>query len=261
MSTVLARTAAALALLLLLCGCGQGDQYAGTVPTAARKVGSCAKIATPEELYTASDIGPVVPCTEPHQTETVFVGRLDGPIAAEAERPVVEKLDTVIADRCHSVDLRGYLGARARDSFGVSLLTRVPTRAEWAAGERTFRCDAIPAAAPGAPPQLSVPLRGVLPTAASAAVRVCWRGGEQLPCDRPHTAEEVNAWLLAAPGSPEQPCEPYVTEFLGGPLSDFPELAVVAIPGIVNGQQTVKCAVGRRDGRQSTGTLAVDARS
>jgi len=259
------RAAAGLVALLVLSSCGQDDQYVGAVATAAHTVGSCSKIATPEELYTASDVAPPVRCDEPHQTETIFAGQLDGPLAAKAERPDVEQLDTVAAERCRAVDLRSYLGARPRDSFAVNVLAKVPTRAEWSAGDRTFRCEAVPVAASGAAPQISVPLRGVLATAGSAAIRVCRVGDQQLPCDQPHTAEEVNAWLLAS-GSvdgaerPEQRCGPYVTEFLGGPLKEFPDLAVVAIESIVQTQRAIKCAVGRRDGQLIAGTLAQDGR-
>src|SRR5262245_33409779 len=127
------------------CGSGEADSGATTVQVAAdMKIGTCHRMARPEELYNGSDVAPPVSCTQPHQTETYMLTTFTGPLAAQQERPSPDKLGAAIAKACDYHPIRPYLGAGERDGqWGIGIWGKFPTREAWAAGDRTLRCDLL----------------------------------------------------------------------------------------------------------------------
>jgi len=89
------------------------------MPTSAATPGTCHVAADPNELAaTISDTAPPVPCDRPHQTETVWIHQIDGPLAREVERPNPELLGATLDTRCDDYTrLRAYLGAEPKDKF------------------------------------------------------------------------------------------------------------------------------------------------
>jgi hypothetical protein len=246
---------AAAAVFLLTAAWQVDDVAAGSVPTASRAVGTCGAYTSVEEFYNRSDVSPPVPCTRPHQTEVIAVHKYQGPLANQRARPGLEALATLGTTLCQGEDLRGYLGGDARaDWFGIQPLVRFPTPDEWAAGDRTYRCELTPASSvDGAVPHFDNPLRGILARPEGATVRHCRADTGDVTCDRPHTIEFVNAWLPAGtPGA----CEPFVREFLGGP----PESVGTAAAAVALSANTTACVVISPGARPTTGSLAGAAR-
>jgi hypothetical protein len=222
------------------------DTWAGTVPSTAQTVGTCHAYDTEAELSSFSDVRPPVPCTRPHQTETVAVGELTGDLDG-AERISPEKRLMIVNDLCRE-PMRAYVGAGPRDEpWRLGVLLRLPTAGEWDAGERQYRCELVPKAEnpPGGSvrlPSVATSLRGVLDTPAGTAYRRCWTENEaEVPCDQPHRSESVNA-IAAVPaerfaGTPgelsaaqhaefhawaDRECTATVSEFLGRAVSRTP---------------------------------------
>ncbi|GLX95994.1 septum formation family protein [Herbidospora sp. NBRC 101105] len=166
---------------------------ATTHPSAAMPVGSCHVMSQPEELYALSDVRPPVPCTQPHQTETYLVTRLSGPMADTPIRPPHELLVPMVTAGCDYRPIRPYLAAGPHDAqWGVSVWGKVPTPDEWAAGDRTLRCDLlVPTTHPNGGPVLTAPLRGIMNRPESAAIRRCNLDGRDVQCSLPHEWEWV----------------------------------------------------------------------
>jgi hypothetical protein len=223
------------------------DVWSGTVPSTAQTVGTCHAYDTEAELGGFSDVRPPVPCTRPHQTETVVVGELTGDLRGGAERMSPEKRLTIVNDLCRE-PMRAYLGAGPRDDpWRLGVLLRLPTGEEWAAGQRQYRCEIVPKAdsSPNGSmrlPSVATSLRGILDTPAGAAYRRCWTDDEaEVACDQPHRSESVNA-IAAVPaervaGTPselsaaqraafhawaDRECVATVSEFLGSAVSRTP---------------------------------------
>ncbi|WP_214107857.1 septum formation family protein [Acrocarpospora catenulata] len=184
-----------LAALLpaLTASCGLEHATAVGVLSVSAEVGSCHRMAKPEELYTGSDTAPPVPCTEPHQSETYLVTGFTGELAAASERPGQEQLLPAVTKACDWRPIRRYLGADDRDiQWGLQIWGKFPTRAEWAAGDRTIRCDLLaPTVQDGAGPEIAVPLAGIMRRPWSALVRRCRLGAQDTICARPHDSELI----------------------------------------------------------------------
>ncbi|MDN3026032.1 septum formation family protein [Streptomyces sp. S.PB5] len=261
--------------LVLLTGCGASvDSAAPAVPTVMQTVGTCHTFRIPQEMVQPSDIAPPVPCDRPHRSETFQVLTVGGPLATWPTRPEPEQLQEYVKNLCSADELRQYLGGGPRDTVAFSVWVRFPTRAEWAGGVRTMRCEAVPPVQkPEAGPLMAVPARDVLRRTDSAAVRNCEHGTEVVTCDRPHDREEVNAWLDLKEGAyPENVqaaaadvCRPFVEEFVGVRLKSAPALTIKARTPTENewagGTRTVRCGVGPAEtGATITGTLSATAK-
>lgn len=260
--------------LLLLTGCGTSGPDALGVPTVLQTVGTCHYPRTEEEFLGPSDVAPPVRCDRPHRTETFKLVTVEGPLAASAERPQPELLQDYMKNRCGHEELREYLGAGPRDTVNFSVLSKYPTRKEWAIGIRVVRCDALaPTPESKIGPLTDLPGRDVLKKRESAAVRHCELDGKAVTCDKPHDVEEVNAWLDLGKGpyptdigaAVARVCQPFVEEFLGRRMQYTPGLVIKArTPSPQDwegGNRTVKCGVGPA-GADATlsGTLSANAR-
>jgi hypothetical protein len=255
-----------------------GSASPPALPTAASPPGTCHVAGDWLELWwTPSDTGPAVPCTQPHQTETMWLGKIDGPIAGAHRRPNPELLNKTLSSRCDDfVRVRNYLGADTPDAhWGVNMLVRVPTPAEWSHGERTFRCEALPAASSHDQPVISQPLQGVLQRTDSARFRLCRSGDSTVTCDQPHDSEAMNPWATLTgtswPGDLPNPamqrmvrsaCGPVADRYLGAPLSSRPDLIVTAdVPARQQwegGGRGTQCWLRNASGVLTTGTVRGD---
>jgi len=214
------------------------------LPTAASTPGTCHHSDDWLELWwTASDTGPAVPCTQPHQTETMWLGKIDGPLASAHRRPNPELLTRTLSSRCDDfVQVRTYLGADTPDvHWGVNMLVRVPTPEEWSRGVRVFRCEGLPVTSTHDQPVLSESLQGILRRTDSARFRLCRSGGRTVSCDQPHESEAMNPWATLTgtswPGDLTNPatarmvrsaCGLVADRYLGMPLASRPDLVVTA---------------------------------
>ncbi|MEU2718306.1 septum formation family protein [Streptomyces sp. NPDC007205] len=256
--------------LVLLTGCTVANSAPAAVPTVMQAVGSCHTFRTQLEMVQPSDIAPPVPCDRPHRSETFQVTSFEGQFATYPERPDPEQLHAYALDRCDVQVLRQYLGAGPRDTTSFSIWPRYPTRAEWARGVRTLRCDAVPPVREAKQgPLVAFPLRNVLKKPESSAVRDCEYGDMAVTCDQGHDREEVNAWLdldgrvpfTDVQSAAAKVCKPFVEEFLHERLQRAPDLAIKAkTPGRdewEKGIRTVKCGVGpAQPGTAIVGTLS-----
>jgi hypothetical protein len=263
----------ACALLGLTAGCGssnaaEGPNGPGAADPPDMRVGSCHRMTQPEELYNGSDVAPAVPCNQPHQTETYMVTKFTGELAAQRERPSPEQLSAAIGKTCDYRPIRPYLGAGPRDGqWGIGVWGKFPTREEWAAGDRTLRCDLlVPTLADAHGPEIAVPLRNIMRREDSALVRRCRFRGTDTICARPHDAEWLEPALAlpwkAYPGAAaadrraEQLCTAHARTFVQGPLTG---LKVTFDPVTKqtwdSGNRQLGCWLGRKDGTPAMGTL------
>lgn len=264
-------------VVLALAWSAYGSPSPLAMPTRASVPGTCHVAEDPTELTaTASDTAPAVPCSQPHQTETLWTGPLTGRLAAEERRPNPELINAMLGRTCDDFGrVQAYVGADAHDAqWGIIVGLKVPTPEEWAGGDRTFRCDARPPA-PGFGAPVSVgTLRDVLRRKDSAMFRLCESRGVAVTCDHPHDREAViPSVALDGQGWPGDQavrtaavaaCGPIVEEYVGGPLASRPELAVTADAPDRNGwdagRRSAACWVGGSATSPVTGTLRAGLR-
>lgn len=242
------------------------------VPTPASEAGTCHAAADSLELWwTASDTSPPVPCDWPHQTETMWTEWISGPLASVKRRPNPELLKSQLTWRCEDFSRVGsYLGADDADAhWGVDLLPRFPTPAEWSRGQRLLRCEVLPSVAGSNQPVISQSLRGVLRRAGSARFRLCRSAGAAVSCEQRHDSEAVNPWPALANGPwPGEAalqqmavtaCGPVADRYLGVPLTTRHDLVATAdLPTQTQwdqGRRTVQCWLANTAGRVTTGTV------
>ncbi|GIH23269.1 hypothetical protein Aph01nite_15790 [Acrocarpospora phusangensis] len=236
----------------LTASCGLPQASAVGRPSSTMAVGSCHRMSQPEELYHVSDVAPPVPCTHPHQTETYLLTKVSGSLAAEPVRPSPDRLRAA----CDYRPVRPYLGARARDAqWGIEIWAKFPTRTEWAAGNRILRCDLfVPALNPDDAPEVTTPLRGIMGTRQSVAVRRCRLETQDVVCALPHDQEWVEppAYLYTEDNTKRQwrrQCRVNARAYTGGPLAG---LNVTPVP--INDHQA-ECWLRHEDGAVTTTTL------
>lgn len=241
-------------------------------PVTAQLPGTCHRALDIEELVSvASDSGPAVPCTAPHETETFWVDRVPGALAAARSRPNSQLLNTLTRDRCADARrLRQYLGAAPSDvTWGLELHPRFPRVDEWAKGARQLVCQASADVARPGGPTTTTPLAGVMATRASVRFRLCRSAGANLTCDRPHTAEATSPNVLLPPGpwpgaqaaaaTSQAACRPVVEAYLEAPLASRPDLTTLS-DGLNEaswnaGVRSANCYLVYRDGRTTRTTL------
>lgn len=162
-------------------------------------------------LAGASDPRPLVPCGQPHGTETALV--LPAPLAGVAERPaerseLPDRVQAVVATACQ----RGYdayiglppLGTKGRVTSRLVLAWYVPTAEEWALGARWARCDVVVLPVGGEGDTYAGSFAGVLADAqVPVALAACGDGqGLGVRCDALHAFEAVSDGVLPAGDAP-----------------------------------------------------------
>jgi hypothetical protein len=244
------------------------------IPTAAAEPGQCHRAEDPNELIAMlSDTAPPVPCSRPHQTETMWVSRVTGPLAASKTRPNGELLNQTISGQCYDYDsVRTYLGAGPADvTWGILSWARFPTAEEWARGDRTLVCEGSAQADTPTGPTIDFPLAGVMSTRHSGRFRLCWSAtSRNVSCDRPHVKELVGPTPIELPPGPwpgeagvadmaAGACRPVADDYLGQPISTRPDLVVQGVPpgeaAWGKGNRPAECWIGNADGRSTTDTL------
>lgn len=247
--------------VLLGAGCGaQPADPPGEPPGAPApprpEVGQCYLMdreAVASFAVSANDLD-AVPCTDPHDAETVAV--LDYPplqatmesssavSAAEYERQNTGGVSDSACERC-SLDLTGpgsYLGGSVDDGLLIDILDAPPNDAEWAAGVFTVRCLLV---GPDGWP-LDSPVRGELPEA---------RGPVTVPCSEEHLTEQVGP----PPGvfDADAQCDLDVAEYLGAPppAGYVAEVLVATSQGPYGANAENLCVLARADGATSTGSV------
>ncbi len=216
---------ASLALASFLVG-GCAEPAPVGMATERSVPGTCKLLATAEEMVTSSDVSPAVPCTGPHIYETYAVAEVPASITALAQRPGPEQLQAQTVGVCPIDPIRPYLGASELDSqWGISIWSKVPTRAEWSAGVRAVTCAlVVDSPVPHRAPVHTMPLAQVMRYSDSARVRQC-RMATTLPyttCDRAHSGERMGSVgvdaALTGPArerSALQSCRKRVLEYTG----------------------------------------------
>lgn len=237
--TVLTALATAAACCAALAGCSaDAVELAGLGVGPLRTtwdVGSCHRLDQPEETDPVflSDTSPAVPCTAPHQSETFAVEQLTGAVAAAKERPGPETLQQALRGVCSWQEMGDWLGEQTPDIIrDISVAQYVPSVAEWRAGVRTVRCDAvIGPRTTAAAPTISRSLRGIVRTADAVRFRVCRLGYVEVTCDQLHDGELAYPYVkftdaelrandrTAMLAKVEKACGGIVTAYLGEPLS------------------------------------------
>lgn len=226
------------------------------------QVGSCHQLEQPELLgpSVGSDTSLPVPCEQAHQSETFATASLTGAIAREAERPDPVQLRPLSAQLCSRDALNRYLGSGPYDGVtAIDVVVFFPTVAEWRAGMRTARCDALPQPVDGAAvPSISEPVHNVLDVADGARFRRCRVGDVETTCDRNHSREFIPPWLgfsraqlaqgpqrVQAAGTAV--CTAQAERYMGSALSEHPDLILeVDTPhGVADSESTIgSCWVG-----------------
>jgi hypothetical protein len=228
----------------------------------------------PNELFaTSSDTAPAVPCSQPHQTETLWTEQMTGMLAHQRLRPNPELINTTFSRRCDNYwRARAYMAADPFDNhYGVSMLMKVPSPSEWLKGDRTLRCDALAGHSrdSGGPPSTTGSLRGVLRRKDSVNVRLCRVGGQAITCDQPHQGEGMSPNVILRPGkwpgdvgiavAAQLACVTVAQHYLGVPPSARPELTVAAtVPTQAqwdSGDRSADCWLQNTSGTLTTGTV------
>lgn len=264
-----------MTLVLGLATAGFAMSFAGPVPSPVevQRIGTCHLAQDPNELIAIpSDSAPFVPCNRPHQTETMFLTKVTGPLAASKTRPNGELLNKLAGNLCYNYSaVRSYVGAGSRDNtWGIYSWSRFPTAAAWARGDRTVACQG--STDPGTPigPTVDYPLAGVLTSSRSATFRQCRTAtGSHLTCNLPHQGEDTspNVILPAGPypGVPKaaaiavHACIPVVDAYLGGPIASRPDLVVdpdpITAAAWTAGNRSTDCWLGNARYALTTGTV------
>ena len=115
-----------------------GASASASAPTAPR-VGACYDYTYQQSLSSSSPTG-VVPCKGTHTAVTYQVGTVTG-AAGKATSPTAPVVITTSGRACQLAQykLEGFRIELSR----VSFTWFVPTQAQWTAGARWFRCDAV----------------------------------------------------------------------------------------------------------------------
>lgn len=247
--------------------------FARQVPTLKpdQGVGTCHLAEDPNELIAIpSDSGPDVPCTQPHQTETMWVTTLTGSVADSPTRPNGELLNTTFGGQCYDYSReRSYLGAGPNDvTWGVLSWGRYPTAAAWARGDRTLVCQGSAAIDTPKGPTIDFPMAGVMPTIHSARFRLCRSATGMVTCDRPHLMEDTSPDVTLQGSWPGEAavatmavgaCVPIVEDYMGQPVSARPDLVVHPdVPTVQQwaaGNRSVNCWIATKSGQLVTGTV------
>jgi hypothetical protein len=162
--------------------------------------GEC-RVLTPAEVAQPSNGSSAVPCREPHTAETFHVGTFRGPAAEAAwDDPA---LGAAVHDECRPRWVR-FVGA----DESLALRTVLdwawfrPTREQWEAGARWYRCDVVAGPEPAAQLRaLPRTARGLLLGRPGDRWLACVAGravagSPWVPCAEPHTWRAVTTVVV-----------------------------------------------------------------
>ncbi|CAM5370821.1 hypothetical protein GCM10010329_15580 [Streptomyces spiroverticillatus] len=228
--------------------------------------GTCHRLTSAFDagLEVVSESAPSVGCNTPHNTETLSIKTLRGPVAAYKDRPSPFLMATSMGPLCPVKELADHLGARIDQPFyGIHVTAFGPTRKEWSEGVRTVRCDAVMEHEKGKEFQsfmLSRPFKDILRSTSGTRFRLCrttvGKDLRNVGCDKPHQAESAG-FNPPTKGliSPKERCAKTVRAYMGG--RELPaRYALLPDPEIAHSEQPVHCWVGQADKSElRTGSL------
>jgi hypothetical protein len=209
-------------LVALLAGCGTPagadgnlvDEWAmlpaATVPVPV--AGTCyrkgVEVRT-TDMRTPVAYGEKVACTDPHVSETFYVGTIGASLADASEPPRGEALGEAFAT-C-STQAKEFLGDDWHNGL-VDLMVMAPTTTQWRGGARYLRCDLaeiksdLDIVAERAT-SLKDALRGDRPVARGCGKMVLvgedWEDLQAVPCSAPHDAEYAGTFSSATREYPD----------------------------------------------------------
>jgi hypothetical protein len=166
-------------------------------------VGECHGPVDTKLIDAASDARPSVSCSGPHGLETFYVGQMDPSVTAwpgdQNDQDFAVSVDQACSDR-HLT----YLGLDPNDPPILppdrlqAYAYYIPTRADFEAGARWFRCDALVApVASDEPTTISGTLKDVYHRKLPVAYRLCGASlGRTAACDDKHQIEYLAAVAL-----------------------------------------------------------------
>lgn len=263
-----------MTLVLALATAGFAMSFAGPVPSPVevQRTGTCHLAQDPNELIAIpSDTAPPVPCNRPHQTETMFLTKVTGPLAASKTRPNGELLNKLAGNLCYNYPReRSYLGAGPYDvTYGIYSWSDFPTAAAWARGDRTVTCQGSTQPAAPTGPTIDFPIAGVMTSSHSALFRLCRATTADVTCNVPHLAEDTSPNVILPAGPYLGPsavasmagraCEAIVDTYLGQPVASRPDLVLVPDPiteaAWKAGNRSTECWLDNTGNALSTGTV------
>lgn len=266
-----------MSLVVLATASGLAMSFAGPpppgLPVSSQRPGTCHLAQDPAELAAIpSDTAPPVPCTAPHQTETMWILSVGAPLAGASPRPNGELFNKLVSGNCQDYFReRDYLGAGPHDVvWGIAVWARYPTAAAWDKGDRTLACQGSTATDTPNGPTVAFPLAGVMKTRHSVLLRLCRAAaGNIVTCDRPHQAEQVGpgVYLPAGkwPGTKKLSalvlarCRPSAVAYLRGALAAHPDLSLTVddIPKAAwdAGNHATNCWLTNVRGNQTSTTV------
>ncbi len=219
-----------IALLATLCVPGlvgrrlQGEPAAAP-PAPPPAVGQCqAEIQRSEDLDRLTGTA-LVPCSQPHSSEVVFVGQFQ----QADEYPQISTSPALLGPKkiCISrVNRYAGIGSAAitvgadptnlpHISPQVASVVVVPIRHQWDSGQHWFACQVRPAGR-----ELPISYLGSVRAAGTgrvpAAFALCAQviGGAPIPCDEPHYAEQLSA-AVRIPNGGSLDCEGAARRIIG----------------------------------------------
>ena len=170
-------------------------------------VAECRRLPRNEALLGVSlRTSPVVRCSQGHNAQTYFVGRLDDAAVKAALRGDRARVYAKVADRCRR-QLTQWLGGDGSD-LALSqfrFVVGVPTMTDLAAGARWLRCDAVVRRTERSFEPLPRNTRGVLASGRAERYRLCIKGdiedGNTVVCSLPHRWRSASAVRLGSPAA------------------------------------------------------------
>ncbi len=175
----------AVVLLVACAAAGAAPAPAQATAPPPPRVGSCYTYTFAQAQVLSLAAAPV-PCRGNHTAVTYFVGRLTGPAAAG---PVITALAVRSAANVCTVRQLSVLGPRVLLTRSDPFNAFMPTNAQWTAGARWFRCDAVLYASDTSLQRIPANfVRRIRTTSGVNAYRACLTAaGKKVPCSRPHT--------------------------------------------------------------------------
>jgi hypothetical protein len=236
-----------------------------------------AEVCHPQELVATVPLAEYTPvdCTEPHRTETVFVGTFTGAAAQLATPPLATSAEMRGAFTECDGKARTYVGDEWR-AGRLRLVVSLPTPVAWTAGARWFRCDLAELAGLTDGVKLvqrTSSLRGALTADSSLRLRCYNTQAAQsrvmsatpvADCAEEHNSEFVGAWVAGettaypsrdADWAPfYDRCYRLVAEYVGVSEKDVRyRTGVVVSPAFrldwQRGDRGLRCYLWRSDGK------------
>lgn len=212
-----------------------------------------------------------VPCDQPHGAEVTLVMGLGSASEPDPVWPT-SGTDRILAEPIAACQARnaGFTGASGTSGvLGAPHYQRVPpryrskvtvpSRIQWLAGQRWYACSVVPDTP--APISYTGTAAGSMFATPPAPFATCATAphGTPVPCDRPHTAEQLTIGDAgSAPSWPPSPlenantCRVLAATIIGAPDPEFGGL--IEITGWFDGSG-MSCWLRAADGRTLVGTL------